>query len=302
MDLRQIQYFMCLYEEESVTRAARRLNIVQPALSMQIAKIESEFGRKLFERTAQGMQPTAEARTMYQLLTPVLRDLKNAQQQISNMNGEIAGRVSIGMVTSVSQSVLVDTLAEFTARYPAVETTVNEGYSADLVDWLTSGSLDVAIVNRPQKSGGIILEPIIEEEFVLVSGREKGPKLPAVVRLDRLAGYNLVLPSKRNGLRTIIDRQVEYLGDQFVPKLEVDALPTITDLVAKSEWLSILPRILVYRQLKERVLRAHRLESPRIVRNLVWAHHPRRPMTPAARKLTELICSRLNRAATAKYA
>lgn len=302
MDLRQIQYFMCLYEEESVTRAARRLNIVQPALSMQIAKIESEFGRKLFERTAQGMQPTAEARTMYQLLTPVLRDLKNAQQQISNMNGEIAGRVSIGMVTSVSQSVLVDTLAEFTARYPAVETTVNEGYSADLVDWLTSGSLDVAIVNRPQKSGGIILEPIIEEEFVLVSGREKGPKLPAVVRLDRLAGYNLVLPSKRNGLRTIIDRQVEYLGDQFVPKLEVDALPTITDLVAKSEWLSILPRILVYRQLKERVLRAHRLKSPRIVRNLVWAHHPRRPMTPAARKLTELICSRLNRAATAKYA
>lgn len=221
MDLRQIQYFMCLYEEGSVTRAARRLNIVQPALSMQIAKIESEFGRKLFERTAQGMQSTAEARAMYQLLTPVLRDLNNAQQQISNLNGAIAGRVSIGMVTSVSQSVLVDTLAEFTARYPAVETTVNEGYSADLIDWLTSGSLDVAVVNRPSKPGNVILEPIIEEEFVVVSSRTQGPKLPPRVKLEQLAGHKLVLPSKRNGLRAIIDRQVEHLGDAFAPKLEV---------------------------------------------------------------------------------
>jgi len=54
MELRQIQYFLCLYEEGSVTRAAQRLNIVQPALSMQISKLENELEVKLFERTKKG--------------------------------------------------------------------------------------------------------------------------------------------------------------------------------------------------------------------------------------------------------
>jgi LysR family nitrogen assimilation transcriptional regulator len=71
MELRQVQYFICLYEEGSVTRAARRLNIVQPALSMQIAKLEEAFGQQLFERTRQGMLPTAAAPQMYRLFLPV---------------------------------------------------------------------------------------------------------------------------------------------------------------------------------------------------------------------------------------
>ena len=82
MEFRQIQYFVCLYEEGAVTRAARRLNIVQPALSMQIAKLEEEVGHKLFVRTPQGMQPTSEGRRMYRLFLPVLSDFSRAREQV----------------------------------------------------------------------------------------------------------------------------------------------------------------------------------------------------------------------------
>ena len=293
MDLRQIQYFMCLYEESSVTRAARRLNIVQPALSMQIARIESEIGQKLFERTSQGMQATTVARTMYQLFVPVLRDLNNAQQQIKNLNGEITGRITVGLVTSVSQSVLAQTMATFTAAFPAVEVTVNEGYSESLIDWLTAGSLDFAVLNRPQKTSGLLAEPVFEEEFIVVSGRKFGPEMPATVRFEQLANLKLVLPSKRNGLRQIIDRQVEHLAGQFPPKIEIDALPSIVEMVAATDRVAILPRILVHRELKNGSLRAHGLTSPRIVRNLVWVHHTRRPLTLASRKFVDMICANL---------
>ena len=68
MEFRQVQYFICLFEEGTVTRAARRLNIVQPALSMQIAKLEEDLGQQLFERTKQGMVPTSAARQMYRVV------------------------------------------------------------------------------------------------------------------------------------------------------------------------------------------------------------------------------------------
>ena len=72
MEFRQIQYFITLYEDGSVTRAARRLHIVQSALSMQMAKLEAEVGRRLFMRTPQGMQPTPEGRRLYRLFLPVV--------------------------------------------------------------------------------------------------------------------------------------------------------------------------------------------------------------------------------------
>ena len=71
LDLRQIQYFVCLYEERSVTRAARRLNVVQPALSMQINRLEKRLGTDLFERTARGMIPTSAGETMYRIYLPI---------------------------------------------------------------------------------------------------------------------------------------------------------------------------------------------------------------------------------------
>ena len=63
MDLKQLNYFLCLAREGNMTRAARQLNIVQPALSMQIAKLEKTFGKQLFDRTAHGVSLTPAGRS-----------------------------------------------------------------------------------------------------------------------------------------------------------------------------------------------------------------------------------------------
>ena len=97
MDFRQIHYFISLYEEGTVTRAAYRLNIVQPALSMQIGRLEEHLGQKLFERAKQGMVPTAAGRQMYRLFLPVMRDFSNAEAQMLSSEGAIRGHVNIGL-------------------------------------------------------------------------------------------------------------------------------------------------------------------------------------------------------------
>ena len=299
MDLRQLEYFVCLYEEGNVTRAARRLNVVQPALSMQIAKLESEFGQKLFERSSHGMLPTEAGRTMYRLFLPVLRDMANARQQMTNLGGSISGRVSVGLLTSVTHSILSDSLAHFAAQYPDVEINVAEGYTATFIDWVTSGQLDMAVVNVPRKPIALAVEHILEEELVLVAGAQTALDGPSPVTFRDLPRLKLVIPSKRHGLRGVIDFHAENEGVALAPRLEVDAIHSIADLVRKSDWVTVLPAIGVFRGIVDGSLRAHRIVAPRMVRRLAWIHHPRRPLSPAATKLAEVMAADLIQAASA---
>ena len=79
MDLRQIQYFVALYEERSITKAARRLNVVQPALSMQISRLEKTFKTRLFERTSRGVIPTDVGREFYGLCQKIIGNVHEGQ-------------------------------------------------------------------------------------------------------------------------------------------------------------------------------------------------------------------------------
>src|SRR5262249_56472907 len=104
MDLRQISYFVALFEEGSVTRAAQRVHVVQPALSMQIAKLERELEQRLFERRPKVMEPTAAGRTLYRLVQPILRDLAHARTQMKELSKTVSRRVGMGMPSSLATS------------------------------------------------------------------------------------------------------------------------------------------------------------------------------------------------------
>ena len=106
MDLKQMQYFLCLAQEGSVTRAARRLNLVQPALSMQIAKLEKSLGKQLFYRASRGMSLTSAGEALAERIAPIMTDIERVREEIAQIDGKVSGRVSIGMITSVAQSTL----------------------------------------------------------------------------------------------------------------------------------------------------------------------------------------------------
>ncbi len=297
MDFRQIQYFACLFEEGSVTRAARRLNIVQPALSMQITKLEGALGQKLFERSAHGMIPTSTAHTMYRLYLPILRDFAHAGEQMLRLEGRMSGRVRIGLIASVTNSVLSETLAAFSANYPDVEVSVADGYSATSIDWVTAGQLDVALINRPRRKLVLDVQHVLDEEMVLVAGATTTLPLPTPVSLKSLPELKLVIPSHRHGLRGVIEASARAEDINFAPRLEIDSLVPIAELVAATDFVTVLPSIAVHRHLREGTLRAYPIVAPRIAREIVAISHPRRPPSPAAAELVATMAANLRQAA-----
>jgi LysR family nitrogen assimilation transcriptional regulator len=295
MEFRQIHYFISLFEEGTVTRAALRLNIVQPALSMQIAKLEEQIGQKLFERTKQGMVPTAVARQMYRLFLPIMREFTNAQAQLLNSDGAVRGHVNIGLIASITEGVLVETLAAFSNKYPDVGVKVADGYTNTLIDWVAGGQLDAAIVNKPRRPLALDVEHIMDEEMVLITSAANLVAVPPQLTLRQLCSLDLplVLPTRGHGLRINIDSFAQSENVELTPKFEIDSLVATVKLVEQTQLATIAPRVAVHRQLSAGSLRSHSVVSPRLVRRVVSVSHPRRPLNPATKLFLAMLAQNM---------
>jgi DNA-binding transcriptional LysR family regulator len=293
-----MQYFLCLAQEGNVTRAARRLNIVQPALSMQVAKLEQSLRKKLFHRTAQGVSLTPAGETLLQIVDPILKDIDRAKEAMTQLDGKVSGRVSIGMITSAAQSTLPLSSATIAARYPDIHLLVCEGYTETMLEWVTAGQLDLAIVNMPSRRTPLAARHVLDEEMMLAHRTAIDLGLPKTVPYARLADLDLVIPSRRHGLRRILDEVAAEAGITLNPRLEIDTLSAVCEVVATTDLVTILPGIALQAMLAAGRIKARRLRAPTVVRSLAWVTNPRRAVSSAMSAVMEVISEDLQAAAT----
>jgi LysR family transcriptional regulator, nitrogen assimilation regulatory protein len=297
MDLKQMQYFLCLAQEGNVTRAARQLNLVQPALSMQIAKLEKSLGKQLFYRASRGMSLTPAGEALAQRIAPIMSDIERVRGEIAQFGGKVSGRVSIGMITSAAQSTLPVSSATIAARYPEIHLLVCEGYSETMLEWVIAGQLDIAIINTPAPRLPPTARHILDEEMMLAHGAGNKLALPKVVSFDRLEGLDIVIPSRRHGLRRILDDAAAKAGFSLKPRFEIDTLSAICEVIATTDLVTILPGIVLQSTLSAGRIKARRLRNPSIVRSVAWVTNPRRSVSAAMSAVMEIIAEDLTKAA-----
>jgi LysR family transcriptional regulator, nitrogen assimilation regulatory protein len=294
VDIRQIQTFLSLHRHGNVTRAALELGLVQPAVSAQIARLEKELGVRLFERLARGVTPTAEGETLHALLLPLSRELESVRQGMRDLTGRPTGTVRLGVVPSLSAGVVPAALAGFCAANRDVTVHLTESYSATLLENVVTGAIDVAFVNALQHASGLAIESLTSEELVLVTAAGAALVPPGPVPLAQLTRIDVIVPSRGQGLRAILDRSLSRAGLVVKPRLEFDALTPTLALVRQGCWAALLPLIAVARDVEAGILELHRLAEP-IRRDLVIAHHPRRPLSLAARMLVAQLAEEVRR-------
>lgn len=289
MDNKQIRYFSILYEELNCTRAARRLNVVQPALSAQIRRLEAELGVSLFERTGRGVTPTTAGNLFHQLSAPILRDFGTLQQRMRDIGGDATGEIAVGLVPSITSSVLADVLRAYTERFPGVLVRAAEAYSGMLADRVVSGKEDFAVINNLGEIPGLVVRPLVTEALVLVSRRGRGQKAPKRVGGAQLAKMDLILPSRQHGLRAPIDRYFNAEGLTVQPGLELDALVPVLELVETSDRVTILPLSAVRRAADLGRVWLTPFPDRRLTRQLVVIHRSQHPLSLAAERFVELL-------------
>jgi LysR family transcriptional regulator, nitrogen assimilation regulatory protein len=287
MDFRQLRYFVTLFEEGSVTKAARRLGVVQPALSTQIRKLEEEFQTQLFVRTSRGVDPTFTGRNFYKKAAEILDDMRRAETYLRESSGKVAGDLAVGLMPSLAIGALAPALLEFSKTYPSVKLRVLEAYSDYLIDSLEKTAVDFAIINNDGNAGDAELEPFYEDRLVLVTApgwSQTGGKIAP----DELHCPNLVLPSIRHGMRRTLNHQLAQMGLEITPAIEIDSLNAVTNLVSIGKFVTVLPWIAVRELAAEGKLSAHRI-VPELKHKVVIAYNQQHPPGLAARAFIDVL-------------
>jgi LysR family transcriptional regulator, nitrogen assimilation regulatory protein len=297
VDLKQVDYFLSLAREGNMTRAARQLNIVQPALSMQIAKLETSFGKRLFNRTAHGVSLTSAGEALLRLATGIRREVDHAEEEMARLDGNVSGRVRVGMIASAAQCTLAASSAKVATRFPEIRLMICEGYTDQLIDWVTSGELDVALINMPKRRLPLTVHHILDERMMFAYGKKNRTRFPKNVPFEQLGRLDLILPSRRHGLRLILDSAASEAGVTLHPRLEVDTLAAICEIVAATDLVSVLPGVALYPLYAAGRIRGKGIVSPTIVRTVSWVTNPRRIVSAATAAVVEILAGDLTDAA-----
>ena len=193
VDFRQLRYFVAVVEAGSVTDAARRLHVVQPAVSQRIADLENGLGVQLLIRTRQGVTPTSAGLELYSRARSIIKQVAVAANATRERGGIVGGRVSIGLLRSVSRILAVPLFQELRAALPAVVPEIVVGYSESLVQRVNATNLDLAL--RVLKSGEAVAGclPLFSESLCLVGSPRLLRGQPPEIALSDAGGIPLLI-------------------------------------------------------------------------------------------------------------
>lgn len=287
MDFTQLKTLIHVAELGSLTKAADRLRIAQPALSRQIRLLESELGTSLFDRHGRGMSLTAAGADVLDHATLILSELDAIRNSATGKHSSFRGLVSVGMTPTVAEIATVPLMKRIKNEHPQLSVRFSSAFSGYLLDWLQRGELDLAVSYDPQPLRSLRIIPIMIESLMLVGPKDKRLSRKRAIQFSELAGMDLVLPSPRHGLRTIVDECAYRAKIKLRASVEADSFGAMIDLVQNGFGSTILPLAPIYNRVKNGDFHAVPLVNPKPTRKLVVVYPADRPISPAARFVGE---------------
>jgi LysR family transcriptional regulator, nitrogen assimilation regulatory protein len=291
MDLKQLEYFVRVAELGSFTRAAVALDVAQPALSRQVRLLEVELRQNLLTRNGRGAAPNEAGKLLLEHGRGILHQVERAREELGRVRGALAGRVAIGLPPSVAKAMAVPLIREFRQRMPEATLSISEGLSVAMHESLATGRLDIALLYNASPSPDIELTPLLEEPLFLVQ-RQTGkaqPAKPRPIPLREVANLPLVIPSRPNTIRMLVEGEMANLGCRPKVALEVDGVAAILDLVEDGAGSAVLSRNAVATSARPQAFALRPISAPVLRSKLAMAMSSQRPATLTQKAMLQMI-------------
>ncbi len=206
MEIRQLKAFLAIADAKTFTAGARRVNVTQAAISMQIRQLEDEVGLQLFTRTPRRVILTEAGESLLDRARRILREHDTAIEEIAELGGVEHGRLRIASASAeFTAQQLPHILQGLRAKYPNSELNVSAGTSQTLVDKIMHGEIDIAFVSLPVDNSSITADLLFSDEIVAIAHPKHPLANDKYISAAALAGEKLILGERGGNTRRMID-------------------------------------------------------------------------------------------------
>lgn len=292
MNLKQLEYFVQVAELGSFSKAAVVLDIAQPALSRQVRSLETELHQQLFLRNGRGVTLTDAGKRLFDHSVAVMQLMAHAREDLGASRNEPIGRVIIGLPPSMGRQLTLPLIDRFKKELPAARVAIVEGLSTHIVEWVTTGRIDIGLVYNPEAQPGLEITPLLQEQLGLVGHAPKGKRKRAALPplpMKELSNYPLIVPERVHAMRRLLDTQAALAGIKLDIAWEVSSVPSIIDLVCAGYGYAVLTASGVAASARSGELVTRRLVDPTPVSVLCLAISAHRRPTPLTQHTMRLL-------------
>jgi LysR family nitrogen assimilation transcriptional regulator len=294
MHSQHLDYFCKVAECGSFSRAAVAIGINQSAVSRHVRNLEESLKAQLFYRNGRGVILTEIGKRLFERSSRALQEIADAEAEVLNSGTDVAGSVVIGMTPTVSRVLVQPMAQQLVASYPAIKLRFVEGLSGTLMEWLDAGRIDVAILYNSRASASMHPELLVKEKLCVVASA-KAPKLRMKTRADFLETVPLILPSRTQGLRQLLEGVALERGLKLNVTIEADSLGSILALVKSGLGYTVLPAAPIREELARRDVQASLLMQPEVARTLILATPTSRPKVRGLAQIAKVVKKELKR-------
>ena len=289
MEIRQLKAFLAISEAKTFTAGARRVNITQAAISMQIRQLEDEVGIPLFTRTPRRVILTQAGEFLLERARKILREHDSAIAEIAEVAGAEFGRLRIGSSSSMfTTHQLPKIMQSLREKYPNAELTVSSGTSQTLVEKLMHGEIDSAFVSLPVDNLNVTTDLLFSDEIVAIAHPKHPLAKEKFISAATLAGEKLILGERGGNTRRMIDDFFAAANVRPNVTMELSRQEAINQMVENNMGVGIAGAKTVASEIREGRLISWMIEGAEIQWELGLARLRGGYYSPIGREFTAL--------------
>ena len=295
MEIRQLKAFLAIAEAKTFTAGARRVNVTQAAISMQIRQLEEEVGLPLFTRTPRRVILTEAGEYLLERARKILREHDSALAEIAEVAGAEYGRLRIGTASATfamqQLPVIMQLLKE---KFPNSELSVASGTSQRLVDKIMHGETDVAFISLPVDNANISTESLFSDEIVAIAHPKHPLAKEKYISAATLAGEKLILGERGGNTRRMIDEFFQAANVRPNITMELSRQEAVNQMVECGLGVGMAGAKSVAREIRDGKLISWLIEGAEIKWELGLARLRGGHFSPIAKEFTRLCRENFN--------
>ena len=239
MDLRQLNAVAAVAEHGSFSAAARALHTVQSNVSTHVARIEAELGVTLIDR-ATGL-PTEQGEAVVARARRIHAELDALEFDVASLADEVRGSVRVGIIGTTGRWLLPPLLEAMAVQHPGIHVVAIDATTTSLLPQVATGTLDLAVVNLPVDEAELAVEPLFDEDRILIAPADHPLATYDRVGIAELAEHPLLLEPVGTGFRDLLDEEAARAGVTLQTKAEVDGMRLLASLAITGFGAAVVP-------------------------------------------------------------